>query len=178
MRSIWTKLAALFLSAPMLVACSPDFTAKDRRFERRLQEFVADASLGDQSPNATRLLLTDLFGADVFAPDVVYQWSSAEAPIPADNLRDAGSGDLSLDGLVALVGIDGQATGYVRRIWLGGECTDHAGGPVCWPADDELKLAVVEGTPYDAGPHAGRRGRAIQFRRGDQRSCALEPRLR
>lgn len=189
MKLISPRLALLFFSAPLLMGCfGPDFTARDRRFERRLQEFVAEAPLGEQSANTTQTLLTDLFGAEVrqvcllgggdFVPDVKYQWSNAEAPIPVENLRDTGSGDLSLDGLVALVGIDEQSNGHVRRGWLGGECTDYSDGLACWPVDDELSLSVVEGTLFDAGPHAGRRARAVQLSRAGRQSCPLEPRLR
>jgi len=108
------KLAAILISASVLVGCfDPDFTAKDQLFEQELQEFVANAAIGEQSGAATLSLLTKLFGTEIrqvcmlgggdFVPDVAYLWSNTKAPIPAENLRDTGSGYLSLDGIVAHV---------------------------------------------------------------------------
>jgi hypothetical protein len=47
---------------------------------------------------------------------------------------------------------------------------------VCWTLSG-LRTRVVEGALYDAGPLAGRRGRALQLEdsRTGATSCAIEP---
>jgi hypothetical protein len=178
-----TANLVLLMGALLLVGCfDPGLTSKDKRFEGRLDEFLNLAPIGEQSPAATRALLTDLFGVEVqrvcmiggsdWAGDVALQWTGAETPIPVENLRDVGSGDLDADGLVALIGIDAQSNGYVRRGWLGSVCAQNA-GPVCWSVDDQFRMSVVADALIDNGPDTGQHIYGIQFARDGQRSCPI-----
>jgi hypothetical protein len=178
----WIENIGLLTGALLLVGCfDPGLTSTDERFERRLDEFLAVAPIGEQSSSATRALLTDLFGVEVqqvcmiggsdWSGTVDLQWSLAEMPIPVENLRDAGSGDLSTDGLVALIGIDAQSIGHVRRGWLGDVCAQTI-EPVCWPVDDQFQMAVVSEL-IEGGPKAGRHIHGVQIVRDGHQSCRI-----
>ncbi len=173
--------AALLLLA---TGCGPDLTERDRAFANNLANLLAQHDFGPVEPAPG--ILRSLFGRDVeticivsggdWATDVRTQWRNDEAamPIPVERLRDAGSGDLSYDGLVAVVGIDGTRKGWVRRGWFGDSmCSDH-GETACWRAD-QLSLEIVKGPAFDAGPHAGETMKALQLvdKSSRARSCSL-----
>jgi hypothetical protein len=143
--------------------------------------------LGAVSSAETRRLLSSLFDADLDKLCVVYggdwaesvneQWAQAgERPTSAANLRNVGTGGLDLDGLVAIVAVDRQGIGHVRRAFLGGECTDHSRPPPCLSIED-IEGEIVQGSEYVAGPFAGRRGRAIELKSRARGAgfCPLEP---
>jgi hypothetical protein len=172
----------------VLNACGPSFSVEDKQFERRLAEAAAEHGYGEIGRDRSAALLRDAFGESVehvcfvyggdWEPDVAYQWEHAKErpPISVEQLR-RGNGDLSYDGMVAIVGVTPNGEGIVRRGWYGDSlCSDHSGGPYCWRLD-RMTAVVVRGSTPDAGPHAGETRRALQFtdlETGAQ-SCRLEP---
>lgn len=163
----------------------PGLTSRDHAFEDRLDKALSARGPGRLSQEEVRVLLDSLFETPVaqvciisggdWVEGVRAQWSRAPSmPTSVDKLLDAGSGDISLDGLVAVVGVNDQGQGYVRRGNLGSADCDYQ-SPICWHVNS-LKAEVVDGRLYDAGPLAGTQGRALRLSDGQRSAtCALEP---
>lgn len=181
------RLAPTLVLLAMTTACGPALSSEDKVFGRRLADLVAGREFGPIPQTQTAETLRTLFNRDVssicvisggdWVIDVESQWRRNEASMPApfSKLRNVGDGDLSLDGMVALVGIDAAGYGWVRRGSFGGECSDYS-DPICLPVSS-VSLEIVAGRTFDTGIEAGKTMKALRLADSTsaRQSCPLEP---